>query len=50
MGRKIVLDKKIGTSVALSSKAISIMDKERGQNSRSSYIEKLVIERSGVRV
>jgi hypothetical protein len=48
MGRKIIPNKKINTSLALEPKAIEIIDASRGQKSRSAYINEMVLERAGV--
>ena len=42
----IKADKKVSTSVALSPLALTIMDYERGQESRSSYIDRMILKRA----
>jgi|GEM_PF-2512594 hypothetical protein len=42
-GRKIKQDKNIGTSIALSPKALGIVDENRGQQSRSRWINDLIL-------
>jgi hypothetical protein len=41
-GRKITLDRKVSTSVSLELEVIQLMDNKRGQESRSSFINRVV--------
>ena len=47
-GNKIKADKKVSTSVALSPLSLTIMDYEREQESRSSYIDRMILKRAKV--
>jgi hypothetical protein len=42
-GRAIKPDKKIGTALTLSRETIEIIDRERGQCSRSSFIDNWIL-------
>lgn len=42
-GTKVNLNKKVSTSVALDPEVISLMDSKRGQQSRSAWINALVL-------
>jgi hypothetical protein len=42
-GRTINPDKKIGTALTLSRETIEIIDRERGQSSRSSFVDNWIL-------
>jgi hypothetical protein len=46
-GRTINPDKKIGTALTLSRETIEIIDRERGQSSRSSFIDNWILSAFG---
>jgi hypothetical protein len=46
-GRSINPDKKIGTALTLSRETIEIIDRERGQCSRSSFVDSWILSSFG---
>jgi hypothetical protein len=47
-GKPLVIEKKINTSFTLSPKAIEIIDEDRGYESRSSFVDRLVLASHGL--
>ena len=47
MGRKIVSGKKVCTGLTLNPSTIRIIDENRGQTSRSAFVDELIVEKYG---
>ena len=47
MGRKIVSDKKVCTGLTLNPSTIEVIDENRGQTSRSAFVDELIVEKYG---
>lgn len=45
MGRKIVSDKKVCTGLTLNPSTIKVIDENRGQTSRSAFVDELIVEK-----
>jgi hypothetical protein len=47
IGRPLKPDKRISTSLSLDPEVIAIIDRERGEESRSSWLNDLILDRFG---